>query len=211
MESQQRQELVREPAPHTGVTVSSKQPSETPKKKGKEVSDQRTMQSRSKKSSADVNIVQARPNKEVTPVQKQSKAATAAAPKDTIFESSAYKISQAHTTLDGAKDSAVSVSNTRVALKPVDGPGSDTTIKPTGKTTLQAQSGKENLLPKPPDKGPVKSGVKLKQSILIKSFRPKAALGDGGWLLPSETMNRRLDPCLDLFKSEGSKHEKWDG
>lgn len=46
---EQRQELVREPAPHTGVTVSSKQPSETPKKKGKEVCDQRTMQSRSKK------------------------------------------------------------------------------------------------------------------------------------------------------------------
>lgn len=72
-------------------------------------------------------------------MQKQSKAATAAAPKDTIFESSAYKISQAHTTLDGAKDSAVSVSNTKVALKPVDGPGSDTTKKPTGKTSKPNQ------------------------------------------------------------------------
>ncbi|KAJ6813298.1 hypothetical protein M6B38_144485 [Iris pallida] len=39
------------------------------------------------------------------------------------------------------------------------------------------------------------------------------ALGDGGWQKRSETMNRRLDPgpLIIICKSEGSKHEKWDG
>jgi len=145
--------------------------------------------------------------KKVTQAANTSNQATTAKAKDTIFASPAYKVVQSATSLDSDKHSVVSIQNTRVALRPVDGLDREAPARPTGTSAQHAQSGKENFLPKPPDRNLSKAGVKLQTGLKVKNIKAKPKEDD---LTPSEEMLKALSIALNATQTDAQGDEDDD-
>ncbi|XP_028762820.1 uncharacterized protein LOC114721167 [Neltuma alba] len=112
---------------------------------------------------------------------------------DTIFDSPAYTMSNIQTSLDPTKHSAVTFSTPRQTQSPnTEQPKAHKDHAPLN-PSIPAQLGKENILPKPPDRSPSKGKFKIQPTFKVKNLKPRTKEEVGN---PSEELTRALAEAL---------------